>query len=297
MVEGVMMRRAERMAVAVRREDGEIVVWEQVTPPFLTRHKWLNIPVIRGLAAAVESMSLGYQALSYSANVHLEAQGQKKVSGVAMGFTFAGSFVIALALLILIPNLIAASLSGVLKEGRMLALVDGLVRIIIVFGYIAGVAMLPQMRRYFEYHGAEHRTVAAFEAGVELTVENVQKFSSCHPRCGTNLVGLVVLMKFLLLPLFGWGALGQRLLARLLALPVVVGVSVEAMKAGGRFPNSKPLQWLLAPGMWLQHITALKPTDAQVEVAIKALKAATQPQVETPEALHSAVPAADSGLP
>lgn len=274
-----MMRRGEHLAVAVRREDGEIILWQERTQPFLTRHKWLNISVVRGIFSVLDTLGLGYRALAYSANVHLEGQGQKKISGAAMGFTFAVSFVIALALLILIPSLVADALSGVFGSGRVLALVDGVVRIAIVFGYVAGVAAMPQIRRYFEYHGAEHRAVAAFEAGEELTVENVQRFSSFHPRCGTSLVALVVLVKFVLLPLFGWGGWGERLLTRFLALPIVVGISIEAMRAAGRYPRVKPLQWLLAPGLWLQRLTTRQPTDAQVEVAIRALKAVIEPQV------------------
>jgi len=290
-----MMRRGNRLAVAVRLENGEIALWPFLYEPLVLRCKWLNIPIIRGLIAVFETLSIGYKALAYSANVQLEAQGQKKVSGWAMTLTFVASFALGMVLLIILPSLIANALKGLLGEGRLVALADGMVRIVIIFGYILGVSALPRIGRYFEYHGAEHRSVAAFEAGQELSVENVQKFSSFHPRCGTSLVGLVVIIKFLVLPLFGWGTWGQMLLIRFLSLPIIVGVAIEAMKAVGKYPHSRPLQWLLAPGMWLQRLTARVPTDDQVEVAIKALKAVTEFEAEEPASGLSGAPAPQAG--
>lgn len=277
-IEGVMMKGAEDVAIAVRKPDGEIIVSKEKLKG--NRKVISKIPVLRGIYAFIDSMVLGVKALMYSAEF-IEEEEEVKNKKPSKFDKFLGnniiwiSVVISIAfsvgLFILLPTVIVDVFKSYTVNNLVLNGIEGIVRIAIFLGYILAVSKMKDIRRVFEYHGAEHKTIFCYEHGEELTVENVKKYGRLHPRCGTSFLFIVMIVSILLFSMFSWSGVLMRLLVRIVFIPVVAGISYEIIKWAGK-SQSKLSCIVSAPGMWLQKITTREPDDKQIEVAIEALK-------------------------
>ncbi|WP_315439662.1 DUF1385 domain-containing protein [uncultured Selenomonas sp.] len=269
-IEGVMMRDAHRTATAVRLPNGEIDVETRMVSSIRDRYPVLNLPLIRGSVIMVESLIIGMRALSFSAQAAGEEDEQMTKKEIAMTILFA--LVLASILFIVIPTGAAHLAAAYTDDPIVFNLIEGGIRLMVFLLYIWGISFMGGIRRVFQYHGAEHKTIHCYEAGEALTVENVQKFPRLHPRCGTNFLLIVMVVAIVFHVFFGWPDLWLRILSRLAILPVVAGVSYEIIRFAGRSENHL-VHILITPGLWLQYLTTRPPADEMVEVAIESLKA------------------------
>ena len=269
-IEGVMMRDAHRTATAVRLPNGEIDVETRTVSSIRDRYPVLNLPLIRGSVIMVESLIIGMRALSFSAQAAGEEDEQMTKKEIAMTISFA--LVLASILFIVIPTGAAHLAAAYTDDPIVFNLIEGGIRLMVFLLYIWGISFMGGIRRVFQYHGAEHKTIHCYEAGEALTVENVQKFPRLHPRCGTNFLLIVMVVAIVFHVFFGWPDLWLRVLSRLAILPVVSGVSYEIIRFAGRSENHL-VHILITPGLWLQYLTTRPPADEMVEVAIESLKA------------------------
>ena len=269
-IEGVMMRDAHRTATAVRLPNGEIDVETRTVSSIRDRYPVLNLPLIRGSVIMVESLIIGMRALSFSAQAAGEEDEQMTKKEIAMTILFA--LVLASILFIVIPTGAAHFAAAYTDDPIVFNLIEGGIRLMVFLLYIWGISFMGGIRRVFQYHGAEHKTIHCYEAGEALTVENVQKFPRLHPRCGTNFLLIVMVVAIVFHVFFGWPDLWLRILSRLAILPVVAGVSYEIIRFAGRSENHL-VHILITPGLWLQYLTTRPPADEMVEVAIESLKA------------------------
>jgi len=270
-IEGVMIRGRDSIAVAVRRPDGEIVVHRNELPSWTRRWPGRRLPLMRGVAALVESMALGIDALLLSANESLP-EGEEKLGRGETALAVAVSVVVAVAVFMVLPTLIVGAARGWLEAPLWLNLLEGLIRIGFLVGYILLISRMEDVRRVLEYHGAEHKVIHAYEEAGELTVEEARSKSALHVRCGTSFLLFVVVVSILLFSFFGWPGIWARIATRLALLPVIAGVSYEIIKLSGR-SSWGPLKLLVLPGLWLQRLTTREPSDDQIEVALAALRA------------------------
>jgi len=281
-IEGVMMRAPERVSVAVRTPDGKITVKEDPYSAFSKKHKFFGLPLLRGAVVLIESLVLGVKALSWSAEVAMDEEdkknGKKKeekkgnLSKLSLVFTVIFALVAGLLIFFYIP-LVLTDLIGV-KSGVAFNLVDGVIRLLIFGLYIFLISLWKEIRRVFEYHGAEHKSIYAFESGVDLTVDKVREYSTKHPRCGTSFLIVVMIVSILVFIGLGRPDTIQERLIRLLFVPLIGGISYEFIKLSGKKRDSKIAKIFIAPGVWLQKVTTKEPDDQQLEVALVALKSA-----------------------
>ena len=269
-IEGVMMRDAHRTATAVRLPSGDIDVETRTVSSIRDRYPVLNLPLIRGSVIMVESLIIGMRALSFSAQAAGEEDEQMTKKEIAITILFA--LVLASILFIVIPTGAAHLAAAYTDDPIVFNLIEGGIRLMVFLLYIWGISFMGGIRRVFQYHGAEHKTIHCYEAGEALTVENVQKFPRLHPRCGTNFLLIVMVVAIVFHVFFGWPDLWLRILSRLAILPVVAGVSYEIIRFAGRSENHL-VHILITPGLWLQYLTTRPPADEMVEVAIESLKA------------------------
>ncbi|MFC2459615.1 MAG: DUF1385 domain-containing protein [Selenomonas noxia] len=274
-IEGVMMRDAAKTATAVRLPNGEIAVETHPVTSIRDRYHVLNLPLIRGSVIMVESLVIGMRALSFSAQAAGEEDEQMTKKEIALTILFA--LVLASILFIVIPTGAAHLAAAYTNDPIVFNLIEGGIRLAVFFLYIWGISWMGGIRRVFQYHGAEHKTIHCYEAGEALTVENVQKFPRLHPRCGTNFLLIVMVIAIVFHVFFGWPDLWLRILSRLAVLPVVAGVSYEIIRFAGRSEN-RIVRILITPGLWLQYLTTRPPDDEMVEVAIESLKAVLSPE-------------------
>ena len=274
-IEGVMMRDANKTATAVRLPNGEIEVETHPVTSIRERYPVLNLPLIRGSVIMVESLVIGMRALSFSAQAAGEEDEQMTKKEIAMTILFA--LVLASVLFIVIPTGAAHLAAAYTDDPIVFNLIEGGIRLAVFLLYIWGISFMGGIRRVFQYHGAEHKTIHCYEAGEALTVENVQKFPRLHPRCGTNFLLIVMVIAIVFHVFFGWPDLWLRILSRLAVLPVVAGVSYEIIRFAGRSEN-RIVRILITPGLWLQYLTTRPPDDEMVEVAIESLKAVLPPE-------------------
>jgi uncharacterized protein YqhQ len=262
-----MMRAPSRWAVAVRRPDDIIEVVRHELPRLSERSPAAKIPFMRGVLVLIESLTLGFKALSWSAQK--SGDEDEQITKLQTTITMIVAVIVALAIFIFIPVLIADFLKEQLGGSSLFFVVlDGVIRIAMIVFYIWAISRSKEIQRVFQYHGAEHKTIHAYEAGDPLTVAAVQEYSPRHPRCGTSfllIVGMVAFFVFLLLaPLAFW----WQVAARILLIPVIAGISYELLKAGA---TSRWMSWANRPGIWLQSITTKEPEDKMVEVAVASL--------------------------
>lgn len=284
LIEGVMMRGPEDVAIAVRKPNKEIEVTTNKLNTLAMRHKVFRTPFLRGMVSLIESLTMGTKALMYSAEFYEEEPEEakqswtqkifkEKAADVEMFMALAISVVLTVGIFMVLPSIITNFLKGNVSNSVVLNLIEGLIRIIIFFIYIVWVSKLEDVRRVFEYHGAEHKTIHAYENGEELTVENVKKYPILHPRCGTSFLFMVMLVSVLVLSVFGWPNPIVRVLIRILMFPVIAGISYEINRFIGR-SNSKVCYYLSVPGLMIQKFATVKEPDGeQIEVAIKSLQA------------------------
>jgi uncharacterized protein YqhQ len=276
-VEGVMMRSANRVAIAVRDPNGAVVGRQQDWTPYSKRHKLLGLPLVRGAATLVESMVLGYRMLNLSAAIATGEEEGKDEGGWGM--------FIALAAFILLFKFIPASIFSFLKPHieniMLLNTIEGVVRIGIFVAYLAGISLLPDVKRLFQYHGAEHQVIHCYEKGEPVTVENAKTKSPLHPRCGTSFILITFVLSILVFTLLGRSpSIGGRVLSQLALLPVIAGISYELIRVAGKASRGedgwgpKLAMIITSPGLLLQKLTTRRADDEQIEVAIASLNGA-----------------------
>lgn len=284
-IEGVMMRGVKGTATAVRKPDGKIQVEFEKRLPITKKNKILSVPIIRGFASLIDSLMIGLKSLNFSASFYEEddepskfekwfnERFKEKGDNIILGFTLFISILLSVALFFLLPT----ALTSLFKKAGLgvlwLNLIEALIRIIIFLSYIYFIGRMEDINRVYEYHGAEHKTIFCYENEEELTVENVKKYPRLHPRCGTNFLFLVMIVSIVIFSFTGWESLWQRLLWRIVLLPLVSGVTFEIIKWMGK-SQSKLAGIFAAPGLKLQLLTTREPDDSQIEVAIEALKSA-----------------------
>ncbi len=266
-----MMRGVNHWTVAVRRPDEQIGVHEFPLVPYAQRHPILKFPVVRGVVALVESLVIGMRALQLSANESLGEE-EKPLGKKEMGVTLAVSLAIAIGLFFLAPLGLTSLLKGVLGTGFAFWIVEGLVRVLIFVLYIVAITRIPDLRRVFEYHGAEHMSIHALEHGEPLTPQAVQKYRTLHVRCGTSFLLVVMVVAIIVFALVRWPAWYWLVLSRIVLVPVIAGVSYEIIKWAGRHEDLWLVRLVMAPGLALQWLTTRRPDTAQIEVAIAALE-------------------------
>ena len=282
-IEGVMMRGPSKTAYAVRKPDGEIALRTGKNKSIADKYPVLNWPVLRGAVKLIEAMVIGVDAIMYSASFWEEEEGEEdgffrkhfpehgeKLEQI---FTVAFSFLLAVIFFMVLPNALATFFQRHIESSFLLNLVEGVFRIGIFFAYMALISKQKDIGRVFEYHGAEHKSIACYEAGAPLEVEEVRKYSRLHPRCGTSFLFMVLILSVIILSFFGWPSFIGRILVRILIFPVIAGVSYEVNRLIGKYDT--PLTMALRyPGLMIQkHFTVREPDDSQIEVGIASLKA------------------------
>jgi len=270
-IEGVMMRGSQAVAAAMRNPEGEIIVKAEELSG-IYKSSLRNIPLLRGLIILWDALGLGTRYLTISAN--LQTGEDEKIEGPALYLTLFTSFAIAIALFFLAPAALGQLAQNTLQINAWWGnIVEGVVRLLLLILYMWGIGQMEDIRRVFGYHGAEHKTINAFEAGVELTPENVSKFSVKHPRCGTAFLLTLMIISILIFSLFGPMPLLWRLISRILLLPLIAGLSYEYIRWSGNHLDSKFVQMLIRPNLSLQSLTTREPSKEMLEVAIASFNA------------------------
>ena len=280
-IEGVMMRGQYHSAVAVRKTDQTITVLEQDLKPWSDRFPVLKKPIVRGSVALVESMVMGLKSLNYSASQFGEADEQLTTKELVLTMGFA--LVLTVALFIVLPAFLLRFVQSHISSNVLLNLVEGIIKISIFILYIAAISWMEDIKRVFAYHGAEHKSINCYEAGEELTVENVKKQSRVHARCGTNFVLIVLFTSIFVFSFFGRPPFLQRILTHLAIMPIVAGLSFELIRKAGQKDCHPIFKWAAKPGMLLQNLTTVEPDEQMMEVAIKALKTVLDKDAVHPE--------------
>ena len=274
-MEGVMMRNADKYAVAVRKTDGEIVVKTEEYKGIVQNKKIRSLPIIRGVFSFIDSMVLGMSTLTYSASFFMdeeEEEKDEKKESVMMGLTIACSVVMAVAIFMILPYFLSQLFRKFTDSTTLITLLEGAVRLVIFFGYILLISRMKDIQRVFMYHGAEHKCINCIEHGMPLTVENVMKSSKEHKRCGTSFLLIVMVISILFFLVIRPETLWLRLVSRILLIPVIAGVSFEFLRLAGNSDN--PVVNLLSkPGLMLQGLTTKEPDEKMAEVAICAVEA------------------------
>ena len=284
-IEGVMMRGSNGIATAVRTAQGEIVVKKKGYTSYTKKNKFLGLPIIRGFISLIESLVIGVQTLNYSASFFeeegepskmdkwLEKIFKEKSNDVIIGISLAISLIISIGLFFILPTLVANLFSKMGVSTMGMNIVEGIIRVSIFLLYVYLIGKMEDIKRVYQYHGAEHKTIFCYENNIELTPENAAKFGRLHPRCGTNFLFLVMIVSIIMFSLTGWNSIGERIIYRIILLPLISGVSYEIIKWMGK--NTGALAKILSyPGLKLQNLTTREPDLSQIEVAIKALKVA-----------------------
>lgn len=289
-MEGVMMKNKDKYAVAVRKPNHEIEVKVSDCKSVIKNEKLRNLPIVRGVVNFIESLSLGMKTLMYSASFFEDEEDaakkenlspeekkemeekEKKEEKLLMSGTLAFSVVFALLLFFALPYFLSGFFHKVIASETLIALIEGLIRLVIFVGYIALISLTPDIKRTFMYHGAEHKCINCIEHGMELNVENVRKSSRLHKRCGTSFLLIVMLISIVFFMFIRVDSKILQLLLRLLLIPVIAGVSYEFIRLAGRYEN-----WFLnifsKPGMWMQGLTTKEPDDEMIEVGIASVEA------------------------
>jgi len=267
-IEGVMMRGQKTMVTAVRRPDGGLVTETQTLPAIYTG-RVRKTPFLRGIIVLIETLLLGVKTLLFSANMALEDEGEE-VSGWWVWVMLAVALVLSVALFFLVPLFLTRLLN--IESSLLFNLVDGLIRVTIFVAYLSAMSLLPDIKRVFAYHGAEHKTVNAYEAGVPLDIAKVKEYSTAHVRCGTSFIFVVLVISILVFALVGLHTAWLMALSRILLVPVIAAFGYEVIYFGGRHSHNVLFRAILTPGLWLQSLTTREPDDSQLEVAISALE-------------------------
>ena len=279
-LEGVMMRGPGNWAVAVRTPSGEIAQVSRSIDSQMARHRVLRLPIVRGIMALGESLAIGFRALAISANYAAQEEGKEgeevstELSRGALIFAFAVAIGFAVMLFKVTPGLLTELLP--IKGTGWFVIVEGLIRVSIFIAYLSLISLLPDLRRVFQYHAAEHKAINAYEAGEPLEPEVVQRYSLIHPRCGTAFMLWVMVLAVFVFAFFGRPVWYWLIAERILLLPLIAGLAYELIRFAGKHQGNRVLMTLLAPGMWLQRLTTRQPSLDQLEVSIRALREVLQ---------------------
>lgn len=284
-IEGVMMQSKDKRSIAVRKNDGKIVVKKNKIQSWISDKKIDKIPFIRGAFILIETMIEGIKSMNFSSEFFLEDDEEEtsfdrfinkifkdKASDAIIIISLVIGLALATLLFVVTPTLLGGLFSKVVDNKIILNLIEGITRIGILFIYIIVISRNSDIKRVFEYHGAEHKSIYCYENDLELTVENAKKFTTLHPRCGTNFLFIVMITSIILFSFFGWPDPLIRIVMRILCVPIVAGISYEIIKLLGKYDN-KLTRFVAYPGMMLQKFTTREPDDKQLEVALEALKA------------------------
>lgn len=284
-LEGIMMKNKDQYAVAVRKPDGEIEVEVDVYRGVMHDSKITKIPFVRGIFNFIDSLLLGTKTLNYSASFYEDEDAEEtktdkfldKLFGgnaekVLMGFTTVFSVVLAVAIFIVLPYFLSSLLQDYVRNASLMALIEGAMRIVIFLLYVVGISAMKDIQRVYQYHGAEHKCINCIEKGRPLTVKNVMRSSRLHKRCGTSFMFFVMFVSIILFFFIRVDNPVQRVVIRILLIPVISGISYEIIRWAGR-SNNIFVRILSAPGMWIQKLTTKEPDEKMAEVAIKAVEA------------------------
>jgi uncharacterized protein YqhQ len=278
-IEGVMMRSPQSMAVAVRRPNGEIVVKQERLTFFSEKTLLFKIPLVRGILVLLSALILGIQSLNFSVNQALsDSEGEKDPSPWTIGLTFTVALCFGIFLFFLVPLFLTKwlrfAIPMVSESGLLFNLVDGMIRLIIFLAYLWTISFFKEIQRVFQYHGAEHKSIFAFEAGEALMIDRVKGFPFLHPRCGTSFLLIVMVVSVFVFALIPHHlSFGYKVASRVVFIPFIAGVSYEIIRFADRKRKSRVIQCFIKPGLWLQRLTAREPTEPQIEVALRALQA------------------------
>ncbi len=285
LIEGVMMQSKEKRAIAIRKVDGEIVIKKNKIKSWISEKKIDKITFIRGTFILIENMIEGINSLNYSSEFFIDEDEEEdkfdlflkrifkdKVNDVVVGLSMILALLLSVGLFVLTPTFLGGLFSNIISNKVILNLVEGIIRILILFAYIVIISKNKDIERTFQYHGAEHKAVYCYENNLELTVENARKFTTLHPRCGTNFLFIVMSTSIILFSFFGWPNPLIRVIMRIICIPIVAGISYEIIRFLGKY-NNKLTKIVAYPGMMLQKFTTKEPDDSQLEVALAALKA------------------------
>ena len=275
-IEGVMMRSPSSMAIAVRKPNGEITVKRERLTFFSEKMFCFKLPLVRGVVALLSALILGIQALNFSANQAL-SEGEKEQSSWMMGVTFVVALCFGIFLFFLIPLFLTRWLRFAIpmlsESGLLFNLVDGAFRLMIFLVYLWGISFVKEIERIFQYHGAEHKSIFAFESCEELIIDRVKGFGYLHPRCGTSFLLIVMVVSILVFAIIPHQlSFGYKVASRVVLIPFIAGLSYEIIRFADRKRESRGVQYFIKPGLWLQRLTAREPSEAQIEVAIRALQ-------------------------
>jgi uncharacterized protein YqhQ len=274
-IEGVMMRSPNSMAIAVRKPNGEIVVKREKLDFFSEKKFFSKLPLIRGVINLLSALILGMKALNFSANQSLGEE--KEVSSWTMGLTFMFALCFGIFLFFLIPLFLTKwlrfAIPMVSTSGILFNLVDGIIRLMIFLAYLWAISFFKEIRRIFQYHGAEHKSIFAFESGEVLMADRVKGFSYLHPRCGTSFLLIVMVVSILVFALIPHHlSFGYKVASRVVFIPLIAGLAYEIIRFADKKRERKSMQVFIKPGLWLQRMTAREPSEDQIEVALRALR-------------------------
>ena len=274
-IEGVMMRSPNSMAIAVRKPNGEIVVKREKLDFFSEKKFFSKLPLIRGVINLLAALILGMKALNFSANQSLGEE--KEVSSWTMGLTFTFALCFGIFLFFLIPLFLTKwlrfAIPMVSTSGILFNLVDGIIRLMIFLAYLWAISFFKEIRRIFQYHGAEHKSIFAFESDEVLMADRVKGFSYLHPRCGTSFLLIVMVVSILVFALIPHHlSFGYKVASRVVFIPLIAGLAYEIIRFADKKRERKSMQVFIKPGLWLQRMTAREPSEDQIEVALRALR-------------------------
>jgi uncharacterized protein YqhQ len=281
-IEGVMIRGQNSIVTAIRRPNGEISVDVKPTPS-VAASRWRRIPLVRGVVVLLESMVMGINTLLYSANVAMEEE-DEKISKKAVWGMMIFAVALAVGLFFVAPLFLTNLMNKHLPNSIVFTAIEGVIRLVIFLGYLKIISMMSDVKRVFAYHGAEHKSVNAYEAGVPMEVEHVKKYSRFHVRCGTSFLFLVLIVAIIVFSFTGRHAVWIMVLSRIVLIPVIMGLGYEIIYFGAKHTHNWFMKIILAPGLFLQGMTTAEPDDKMIEVAIAAMNkaVAVDKEAETP---------------
>jgi uncharacterized protein YqhQ len=269
-LEGVMMRGRDQWAIAVRKPDGDLHLEGHDIDSVAKRYQVLRWPGLRGVIALGQALSIGIKALTISANQ--SADEGEKLTPRQMAFSMTIAMIIFIGVFIVLPAVVSNFARDQVGSGILLNVAEGIFRVLLFLGYLLLIGRMKEIRRVFEYHGAEHKTIAAYEHDAPLEPASVDRYSTLHVRCGTNFLLIVMILTIFVFAFFGTPGLAWRIGSRILAVPIIAGLAFEALRLGARYQRTAIMRALMAPGLWLQKITTKPPAHDQIEVAIAAFR-------------------------
>lgn len=273
-IEGVMIRGRQAVVTAVRRPNGQLTTKVQPLAAIYTG-QLRRTPFLRGVIVLLEAMVIGIRSLLYSANVSLEEE-EEEISGKMVWLMIGTALVLSIVLFLVVPLFLTRLINPYISSSFVFHLIEGFIRLVIFIAYLKIVGTLPDLRRVFTYHGAEHKVVNAYEAGVPMEIEAVKKHNKAHRRCGTSFIFVVLIIAIMVFALIGRPALWLMIVSRLVLIPVIASLGYEAIYFGANHSRNALVRAIMAPGLWLQSMTAKEPDDSQIEVALAAMTKALE---------------------